>query len=307
MNNLTVSFCGTTFPNPVVLPSGIIQEIPDHKRAIAAGAGGVTLKSLTVKPREGNPIPRVARFEHGILNSVGFRNPGIEKGVGLVKEFLKNSPIPVIVSIFGGEADEYQYLAKKIAPLNPDFIEVDISCPNVRCEFGDPIGNNIKKATDVTAAVKKEAKNIPIIVKLAADATGVAQIARSCEEAGANAISATNTIGPGLLIDIKTRKPMLGNTFGGVGGPAIKPIALKCVYDIYNLVKVPILGMGGIATWQDAVEMMMAGATLVGVGSATYLKGMKIYDEIKKGLSEYMVKENIKSLKELVGVAHGGN
>lgn len=304
MLNLKVNFCGIEFANPLILPSGIIQEIPDHKRAIDAGVGAVTLKTLTPLAREGNPIPRVARYDHGVINSVGFRNPGIEKGALLVKDFLKASPVPVIVSLFAYDNEGYRMMARKIAELKPPLIEVDISCPNVTAEFGDPVGKNKKRAAEVTSIVKSETGDIPVIVKLAADTIGVAEIAHACEEAGANAICATNTIGPGMLIDIKTRKPMLGNKFGGVGGPGIKPFAVKCVFDIYNAVKVPIIGMGGVATWQDVVEMMMVGATLVGIGSATYFKGMGIYEEVKKGLSEYMDRERIKNLKELVGVAH---
>ncbi len=304
MADLSVDFCQIKFNNPLVLPSGIIQEIPDHIRALQAGAGGITLKTLTPLPREGNPIPRVARYNHGVVNSVGFRNPGIEKGLVLVKEFLKIASVPVIVSIFAFDYEGYRYITKKIASVNPALIEVDISCPNLTNEFGDPIGKNKRKACKVVSIVKKEAKKIPIIVKLAADNAGVAEIAHACEQAGADAICATNTIGPGMLIDIKSKKPILGNKFGGVGGPGIKPIALKCVYDIYNAVKIPIIGTGGVATWQDALEMIMVGATLVGVGSATYFWGMKIFEEIKTGLLKYMTKEGINNLKELVGVAN---
>ncbi|MBM3284146.1 dihydroorotate dehydrogenase, partial [Candidatus Gottesmanbacteria bacterium] len=207
MADLTIEFCKVSFSNPLILPSGIIQEIPDHKRAVEAGVGGVTLKTLTPLPREGNPIPRVARFECGVINSVGFRNPGIEKGSVLVKEFLGTSIVPVIVSIFAYSTDEYRYMTKKVKLLNPPLIEVNISCPNVTAEFGDPIGKNRQKAAEVISAVKKESGKIPVIVKLAADAIGVADIANSCEQAGANAICATNTIGPGMLIDINTRKP----------------------------------------------------------------------------------------------------
>lgn len=304
MINMKVKFCGVEFPNPLILPSGIIQEIPDHKRALDAGVGGVTLKTLTPLHREGNPIPRVARYDHGVINSVGFRNPGIEKGALLVRDFLKISPVPVIVSLFAYDDGGYKRMAKEIVKLNPPLIEVNISCPNVSAEFGDAIGKNKKKAAEVTEIVKNETGKIPVIVKLAADAIGVAEIAHACEMAGADAICATNTIGPGMLIDIKTRNPLLGNKFGGVGGPGIKPIAVKSIYDIYNAVKIPIIGMGGVATWQDVIEMMMVGATLVGIGSATYFKGMKVYEEVKQGVSEYMQKEGINDLKELVGAAH---
>lgn len=304
MADLSINFCGVKFYNPLILPSGIIQDIPDHMKAVDGGAGGITLKTLTPKPREGNPIPRVAKYDCGIINSVGFRNPGIEKGVTLAKDFIKKCRIPVIVSIFAGQPDEYEFMTKKAVLINPPLIEVNISCPNVTAEFGDPITKNKTKAVEVIKAVKKESKKIPVIVKLAADTAGVAQIAKACEEAGVDAICATNVIGPGMLIDIKTKKPILGNKFGGVSGPGIKPIAIKCIYDIYRLVKIPIIGMGGISRWEDVIEIMLAGATLVGIGTATYFKGMKLYDELKKGLREYMEKEGINDLTEIIGKAH---
>lgn len=304
MTNLSINFCGINFPNPLILPSGIIQEIPDHKRAIEGGAGAVTLKTLTPLPREGNPIPRVAKYDCGIINSVGFRNPGVEKGAVLVKDFLNKSIVPVIVSIFAYDNEGYRTIAQEIASIKPPLIEVDISCPNVTEEFGDPAGKNKSRAAEITAIVKKETNNIPVIVKLAADAIGVAQIARACEEAGADAICATNTIGPGMLINIHTRKPILGNTFGGVSSPGIKPIALKCIYDIYKSIKVPIIGMGGVSKWEDVVEFMLAGATLVGVGTATYFQGITLFKKLNSELAVFMDKEGVKHLGEFVGKAH---
>lgn len=305
MADLRVTYCAVTFPNPLILPSGIAQEIPaDHERAIKAGAGGITTKSLTIEPREGNPLPRVAKYEQGFLNSVGLRGPGIEKGKTLIEDFLKSSPVPVIVSVFATNVKDFVRFARALCPLNPALFELNLSCPNVDDDMGKPLGLGWESSAAAVSAVKKIAGKVPVLAKLTPNVPNLAEVARACEDAGADGIVAINTVGPGMLIDITRRKPILGAKRGGVSGPAIKPIAVRCVYDIYEAVKIPIIGMGGVASWEDTVEMMMAGATLVGVGSATYLKGYGVYEEIKHGLQGYMEKEGIKSLKELVGVAH---
>lgn len=306
MTDLNIKFLGVTFENPFVLPSGIITEIPEHKKAIDAGVGGVTLKSILKEKREGNPLPRLWKYEHGLLNSVGLRNPGIEKGVVEVREFLKNykNRLPVIVSLFSTKVVEFVELVEKMVPLNPQFIELNLSCPNTVDELGNSLGMDEGAAEKVVAAVKKVSGKIPILAKLSPNVVEIGEIAKACEAAGANGIVAINTVGPGMVIDIVKKKPILGNKEGGVSGPGIFPITVRCVYDIYEAVKIPIIGMGGVTKWQDVVEIMMAGATLVGVGTATYLKGMKVYEELKGQLSEYMYKENTKELKELVGVAH---
>lgn len=302
---LKVTFCDTVFPNPFILPSGIITEIPEHKRAVAAGAGGVTLKSLTFEKREGNPLPRVWKFDCGMINSVGLRNAGINQGSEEIKKFLdEDKTIPIIVSLFATKVKEFLRLVEKILPLRPDFIELNLSCPNVDDEFGKPLGMEKGAAGLIVSEVKKISGEIPILAKLSPNVNNISEIAKSCEESGADGIVAINTVGPGMIIDINKKKPILGAKMGGVSGPAILPISVRCVYEIYKAVKIPIIGMGGVAKWQDVVEMMMAGATLVGVGTATYLKGMKVYNELKSELSAYMEKESIKSLKELIGIAH---
>lgn len=308
MNNLSVKFCGIDFSCPLILPSGIAQEIPkDHEQAIKAGAGGVTTKSLTVEPREGYPPPRVIKsppIGYSIMNAVGLRGPGIKEGKKLIEIFLKTSPVPVIVSIFAASIKDFQILASALVPLKPAMLELNLSCPHVSTEFGKPLGMGKDSSAAAVRAVKKIAQKIPVLAKLTPNVPGIAEVAKACESAGADGIVAINTVGPGMVIDIKTKKPVLGNKRGGLSGPVIKPIALRCVYDIYEAVKIPVIGMGGVVTWEDAVEMMMAGATLVGVGSAVYLKGYGVYEEIKQGLISYMNREGIKNLQGLVGVAH---
>ena len=306
MNNLQISFCGVTFFNPFVLPSGIITEIPDHKRAVNAGVGAVTLKSITFKPREGNPLPRLWKYDCGMLNSVGLRNPGIDQAVVEIKEFLATyrSKSVIIPSLFSTKVAEFVTLVEKIIPLNPDFIELNLSCPNTEDELGRSLGMDKGGAGQVVKAVKKVYGKIPILVKLSPNVRDIADIAKECESEGADGIVAINTVGPGMVINIKTRKPYLGNKEGGVSGPGILPIAVRCVYDIYKSVKIPVIGMGGVSKWEDVVEMMLAGASLVGVGTATYYKGMGIYNQLKKGLIKYMSENSIKNLSELVGAAH---
>ncbi|OIO15396.1 dihydroorotate dehydrogenase [Candidatus Gottesmanbacteria bacterium CG_4_10_14_0_8_um_filter_37_24] len=305
MNDLTTNFCGVILTNPFVLPSGIITEIPEHKRAIEAGVGAVTLKSLTYHKREGNPIPRVWRYDCGMINSVGLRNAGIEKGSEEIAKFIEeNKKIPVIVSLFATKIEEFIYLIDKIVPLEPAIIELNLSCPNVDDEFGKPLGMERGAAGQIVKEVKKRSFKIPVLAKLSPNVTNISEIAKSCEHAGADGIAAINTVGPGMIIDINKKKPVLGAIKGGVSGQGILPIAVRCVYEIYEAVKIPIIGMGGVSKWQDAVEMIMAGGTLIGVGTATYSKGMRIYEELKKDLIIYMQKQNIKNLKDIVGIAH---
>lgn len=311
MVNLRVEFCGINFDNPLILPSGIITDIPEHKRAIEAEVGGVTLKSLTYEKREGNPLPRIWKYDCGMINSVGLRNAGIEKGSQEVAQFLKENKdnkdtnVPIIVSLFATKIKELLYLVEKIVPLKPHFIELNLSCPNVEDEFGKSLGVEKGVAGEIVKEVKKISGKIPILAKLSPNVSNIADIAKSCESVGADGIVAINTVGPGMIIDINKKKPVLGAKKGGVSGPGIFPITVRCVYEIYESVKIPIIGMGGVSKWQDVVEVLMAGATLVGVGTATYTRGMKIYNELKRGLSEYMDKERIKNVKELVGIAHG--
>lgn len=305
-DKLCIDYCGVSFPNPLILPSGIAQEIPrDHDRYIKAGLGGITTKSLTIEPREGNPIPRVVKYEQGFLNSVGLRGPGLERGVPLIDEFIKTSPVPVIVSVFATTIKDFQRLAEAFLPvIKTAMFELNLSCPNVEDDMGKPLGLGPESSRATVKAVKKIMGKIPVLAKLTPNVPNIAEVAKACEEGGADGIVAINTAGPGMIIDIIRRKPVLGAKRGGVSGPAIRPITVRCVYDIYEAVKIPIIGMGGVTSRQDVIEMMMAGATLVGVGSATYFKGIGVFEEIKTGLREYMEKEGIKSLKEIIGAAH---
>lgn len=305
-NDLSIQFCGVTFPNPLVLPSGIAQEIPrDHDRMTRAGVGGITTKSLTIEPREGNPFPRVVKYEQGFLNSVGLRGPGIVRGVELIADFITTSTVPVIVSVFATTIKDFEQFAHAFLPvMKSALFELNLSCPNVEDDMGKPLGMGPESSEATVKAVKKIMGKVPVLAKLTPNIPNIAEVAKACEAGGADGIVAINTVGPGMIIDIIRKKPVLGAKRGGVSGPAIRPITVRCVYDIYEAVKIPIIGMGGVMTRQDVIEMMMAGATLVGVGSATYFKGIGVFEEIKAGLQDYMDKTSIKSLTEIIGIAH---
>lgn len=303
-----MDFLGVEFHSPLILPSGVFTTFSDFLNAQKNGAGGITTKSYTQEPRKGNPQPVVARFEHGFINSVGLRNVGIEKALDEIKKFQKELKIPVIVSIFDTKIDHFKKMVEMLLPLKPTFIELNLSCPNVDDEFGKPLGMGAASSYQVVLAVKKlVGKKTKIIAKLSPNVSDIKEIAKAVEAAGADAISAINTVGPGMLLNIDNYRPLIGAKMGGVSGPAILPVALRCVYEIYQSVKIPIIGIGGVTRWQDAVAMFLAGARLIGVGSAIYLKGWKVYEEINQGIADYLKRKNFTSVEEIVGLSHKVN
>lgn len=302
--NIKIKLFNKVLENPLFLPSGIINDVSGHKLAIDSGAGTIVLKSMTLEPREGNPIPRVAKYEYGILNSVGLKNPGLKEGKKQIKEFLKKNKTPIIISVFATNVKNFKKLVSEMSDLRPYALEINLSCPNVEGEFGQMLSNRSDSSYQVITGIKKEAGKIPIIAKLTPNVDSIADIAKACEQAGATAIAAINTVAPSMVIDIYKRKPILGMKKGGLSGPEIRPVAVAKIYEVYEAVRIPILGMGEVEKWQDAVELMMAGATLVGVGSAVYLRGYKIYKEILIGLKDFLKEQKIKDIKNLVGLAH---
>lgn len=301
--NLKTTFCKINFSSPLVSVSGIVVDTNQNiNLSKIKGVGGITTKSISLLPREGNPIPRVASFGVGFINSVGLRNPGVHQAIKDIKLLKQNTNKPIIVSIVAFQMMEFPLLVQEIAKSEPDFIELNLSCPNVDDEAGKPFATDPLIAAIAVAEVKKVVKHIPIIAKLTPNTLDIKRVAHEVEMAGADAISAINTTGPGMLIDIKKRKPIIGNRVGGISGQAIKPIALRCVNDIYKAVKIPIIGIGGISSAKDAIEMIMAGATLVGIGSAIYQSGQKIFDTIKTEMKSILTTEKIKSLKTIRGI-----
>ena len=292
-----------SFSNPLVLASGIlgVTATSMHK-VIRDGAGGVTVKSISKLPRTGHPNPTMTGTDHYFLNAVGLSNPGVDEGVAELKKFKEISNAPLIGSIFAGTADEFAELAELIAVAPIDILELDLSCPNVGREFGEPFAYSAPAIEKITQDTKARVK-IPISVKLSPNAWNIAELAKTAEAAGADAITAVNTVS-GMAIDVRARRPILHNKQGGISGPALFPIALKCVYDIYEAVKIPIIGTGGVTTGEDALAMIMAGATLVGIGSAVYYRGADVFGKITTEMKEIMIAENISSLAEIRGCAH---
>ncbi len=305
MVDLSISFLGKKAPNPTVLASGFMG-VTGLSLASAAkhGAGMVTIKSLSLEPRKGHKTPVIVGFEGGMLNAVGLSNPGVVNGVDELRVAKKKAGVPVIASVFADSVENFAKAAAAVMPAQPDFLELDISCPNVDSEFGIPFAADVKAAADVTRACKKVIGSVPLIVKLSPNVTAIVPIAKAVESAGADALNCINTL-KGMVIDPVARQPVLTNKFGGISGPALKPVAIRCVYECYKAVKIPIIGTGGVTTGKDAVEMMMAGASAVGVGSAIYYRGLDAFKLIASEMKDWMKKEGFDSPKDLVGLAHG--
>jgi len=307
MVDLTTTFCGISFPNPLVLASGILgTEAALMIRVARCGAGGITGKSCGPVPRHGHPNPTVLDWGPGLINAVGLANPGVDEKISILedtKRELKKLGVPLIASIFADTVEGFAHVAARIGAAHPDLIEVNMSCPNVAAEFGRPFALDAEAAAAVTRAVKA-ATTIPISVKLSPNTAELVSIARAVVAAGADALTAINTLGPGMVIDLESGCPVLANRVGGVSGPAIRPIAVRCVYELARAVDVPIIGTGGVSNGRDALEMIMAGATLVGVGSAVYWRGPTVFAEITHEMVEWMTAHGVRRLAEIRGRAH---
>ncbi|HAZ28875.1 MAG TPA: dihydroorotate dehydrogenase [Candidatus Magasanikbacteria bacterium] len=300
---LDVTLCGVQFQNPLVLASGILGLTgAGMYRVIESGAGAVTMKSVSEQERPGHPNPTMVGNQTYFLNAVGLSNPGIEEAKKEIEHFKQLSHAPLIGSIFAGTRDGFVRLAEHIDEMPIDLLEVNLSCPNVGQEFAEPFAYSKEAVKQITKDIKEKTKK-PISIKLSPNVWNIAELAKAAEAAGADAITAVNTVS-GMAIDVRARRPILHNTHGGVSGPALFPIALKCVYDMYEAVKIPIIGTGGVTTGEDALAMIMAGATLVGVGSAVYYRGEDCFQKITNEIKDTMNSEGIKNLDEIRGIAH---
>ena len=303
MGKLSVDLCGLHLENPVIPASGCFgygKEFAEYYDINILGS--FSFKGTTLEPRFGNPTPRIAEAPDGMLNAVGLQNPGVEHVIAHeLPEMKAYFHKPVIANVSGFSIEEYE---KTCAMLDSQeqvgLIEVNISCPNVH-GGGMAFGTSAENAAAVTRAVKKVTKK-PVFIKLSPNVTDIASIAKACEDAGADGLSLINTL-LGMRIDLKTKKPVLANTFGGLSGPAVFPVALRMVYQVYRAVKIPIIGMGGVSSARDVIEMMLAGATAVQVGAAN-LVNPYVCKEIIDQLPEEMEKLGIASLKEIIGGAH---
>ena len=303
MTNTEIDLCGLTLKNPTVLASGIVGiSRASVNFAARHGAGAVTIKSLTSEPRKGHPAPVILTYEGGMINSVGYSNPGIEN---VKDEFgdLKKVECPVIGSITGQNEKDFAYLAEKADQMDFAAIELVLSCPHTP-GYGSMAGQSTPEITERIARAVKEKTKKPVFVKLSPNVMGISELAKAAERGKADAITAVNTIGPGMFIDIKARKPVLGGIIGGLSGDALRPVAVRCVYDIYKAVKIPIIGTGGILNGNQAVEMIMAGATAVGIGTGVYNRGIEVFRKTDEEIKEFMKENGYRSLEEMRGAAH---
>jgi len=306
--DLTVNLCGVTLPNPTILASGILGLSHEILARVArAGAGAVTTKSCSLKPRSGYPNPVVLDWGPGLINAVGLSNPGVEgmvEEIRAAREQLTPLGVPVIASIFADTIYDFGSVARFISEAEPDLIEVNISCPNLDDRYQQMFAVDPYVSAQVTRRVKQNT-DIPVLVKLSPNVTDIVKVARAVVEAGADGITAINTLGPGLILDVETCRPVLSHGTGGVSGPGIRPIAVRCVYDICRAVDVPVVAVGGVTTGRDVVEMLLVGATAVGIGSAVYYRGIEVFQEVCEEVRCYMERHRYGRLEEFRGRAVG--
>jgi len=294
---LIVNVSGLALQNPTILAAGIMGTTgASLKRMASMGAGAVVTKSIGVEPKYGHPNPSLVKLECGYLNSMGLPNPSYNEFLPEL-EIAKTADVPVIASIFGATEDEF----KEVAGGLPDAsaYELNVSCPHAK-GYGMQVGTDPMLVKKITRAVKNTVK-APVWVKLTPNVTDIITIGKAAEDGGADAVVAVNTL-KAMAIDINTGYPILGNIYGGLSGPAIKPVAMRCVHDLYGALDIPVIGAGGVSNWADAVEFIMAGATAVEIGSAVY-DDIGIFASVSMGISDYLDRKKMK-LEDLVGLSH---
>lgn len=296
--DLSVNIAGINFDNPLIMASGTYGFGKEYSEYIDLNElGGISVKGLTLKERKGNPPPRIAETHAGILNSVGLQNPGVDAFIKDDLPFLKKYKTKIIANIAGNTIEEYCQMAEILGDTEIDAIEMNVSCPNVKAGCL-AFGTTPKGIEEITSNVRKYCKQ-PLIVKLTPNVADIKSIAMAAEAAGADSISLINTL-LGLAIDIHKKKPILANNFGGMSGPAVKPIALRMVYEAAHAVKIPVIGMGGISTGDDAIEFLLAGATAVMVGTANFVNPM-VPVEILEGIEQYLKRYNYNNIYDIIG------
>jgi dihydroorotate dehydrogenase (NAD+) catalytic subunit len=306
MPDIKVDLAGLKLNNPTILASGIMGSDKASLSKVASnGAGAVTIKSITLESRPGHPNPTVVQVESGFLNAVGYSNMGLENAK---VEFAGVSGVgaPAIASIVAKDVEEFRVLARELSALEFSAIEAVLSCPHTP-GLGLLAGHGSPEATYEIARAVKAAANVPVIIKLSPNVPAVGDVAKAALRAGASIINMGNSLGPGMVIDAGSAKPVLDFKVGGMSGPAIKPVTLRCVYDVYAATegRIPIIGTGGVTKGLDAVEMVMAGASAVGVGTGVYYRGLGVFKSICDEITDYLETRGVKRLRDLVGVAHG--
>lgn len=298
MIDLSTTLAGVKLGNPLVLASGVRGNNAQLLiRAAKEGAGAVTSKSCSLQPREGHANPTAIAAPTYMLNAIGLSNPGVEAEIDEIKEAVKEAGVPVIASVFAGSVDDFANVAARIAIAKPAMIELDISCPNVHNE-GEMFSSTPQAAGAVTKAVKAKVKNIPISAKLAPNVPNIGAIAAECQKSGADCITAINTM-PAMWVDVRARRAVLANKYGGLSGPALLPVALRCVNSIRKACpSISIIGGGGVTSGEDAARMLMAGASAVSIGSAVWYR-TDAFGEIKAELAAFMKEEGYHRLSDI--------
>ena len=300
---LTVDLAGLQLANPTMLASGILgYSAQTLEEAVMGGAGAVVTKSVGLRPREGYANPTIVQTRCGIINAMGLPNPGIEeylKEFSLIRDTIQS--VPLIFSVYGYSGEEYAEIAQRATEAGADAVELNVSCPHVK-DTGSEICQSPELLSEVVSSVKASVKT-PVFVKLSPNLANIAEVAEIAAKSSADGLTVMNTV-KAMAIDVETAMPILGNRVGGLSGPAVKPIALRCVYDVYERVKIPIIGCGGIDDWKDAVEFLLAGSAAVQIGTAIAARGLSVFRSISLGIERYLKSKHLQKVEELVGLSH---
>jgi dihydroorotate dehydrogenase (NAD+) catalytic subunit len=298
---LEIELCGIKMRNPTMLAAGILGSTASSLNwAGRSGAGAVVTKSFGLNPNKGYANPTTVEVTGGVINAIGLSNPGVENFKNELE--MLNKSVPAIASIYGANPEEFSEIATRVENL-VDALELNVSCPHAMGGCGSAIGQDPELTGEIVRSVKKSVK-IPVFVKLTPNVTDIVEVARYAEDAGADALTMINSLGPGMRIDIETGNPILNNKFGGLSGPAVKPIAIKCIFEVFDSVKIPLIGVGGIRNYEDVIEFLYAGASCVQIGTSIMYDGMDIFGKILTGLERFMDDKGYGSVNEMVGIAH---
>jgi dihydroorotate dehydrogenase (NAD+) catalytic subunit len=302
ISNISTTIAGVTLRNPTILAAGVLGlTAASLLKVWKAGAGAVVTKSVGIKPREGFKNPTIVDVGCGLINAMGLPNPGVEEFIDEIKTLKHwNSQIQVITSIYGGSLNEFMYTVERITQADIDAIELNVSCPHVK-KMGLEVGQDPELLGEIVKAIKSVV-GCPVFTKLSPNTSNIQRLASIIEAAGGDGVVAVNTL-RAMAINIETGRPILGNRVGGLSGPALKPVALRCVYEIAQTVSIPVIGCGGIMNWQDVIEYFYAGAQAVQIGSAIAYRDLEVFDEISKGIRNFLNLKGYRSVKEIVGLS----
>lgn len=301
---LKTDVCGVKLQNPLMLAAGILgSNASSMNLVLNSGAAGVVSKSFSKNPNNGYKNPTTVGVDCGIINAIGLSNPGVDNFIEELEKVELDKDQVLIASIYGSTPDEFSYLVEAVED-HVDMIELNISCPHAMEGCGASIGQDPNLSHKIVSA-SVDASNVPVIAKLTPNVTDIVEIAKSCEDAGADGLTLINSLGPGMVINIDVAKPVLSNKVGGMSGNAIKPIAIRDVFIVYEAVDIPIIGVGGISNYRDVVEFIYAGASAVQIGTSIMNEGVNIFNNINNDLISFMKQKGFKSIKELIGLAHG--